>query len=98
MSRLNIVVLYDRVLVDEEAEQAASADKAPVTRTLDKKEVEDEVSEALIKLGHEAVKHELDGTPNKGRLGANAVRSDLQPHRVVCRRRHRRLQDRRLSN
>src|SRR6186713_2815177 len=63
MSKLNIVVLYDRVLVDEEAEQGPSTDKAPVTRTLDKKEVEDEVAEALIKLGHEAVKHELDGTP-----------------------------------
>jgi D-alanine-D-alanine ligase len=63
MSRLNIVVLYDRVLVDEEADQGSSTDKAPVTRTLDKKEVEDEVAEALVKLGHEAVKHELDGTP-----------------------------------
>src|SRR6187431_744131 len=63
MSKLNIVVLFDRVLVDEEAEQGPSTDKAPVTRTLDKKEVEDEVAEALVKLGHEAVKHELDGTP-----------------------------------
>jgi D-alanine-D-alanine ligase len=63
MGKLNIVVLYDRVLVDEEAEQSASTDKSPVTRTLDKKEVEEEVAEALVKLGHEAVKHELDGTP-----------------------------------
>ena len=69
MSRLNIVVLYDRVLVDEEAEQGPSTDKAPVTRTLDKKEVEDEVAEALVKLGHEVVKHELDGTPRSPRRG-----------------------------
>jgi D-alanine-D-alanine ligase len=62
MSKLKIVVLYDRVLVDEE-DAGASTDKAPVTRTLDKKEVEDEVVEALAKLGHEAVLHELDGTP-----------------------------------
>ena len=63
MGKLKIVVLYDRVLVDETEEQAPSGDKAPMTRTLDKKEVEDEVAEALVKLGHEAVKHELDGTP-----------------------------------
>jgi D-alanine-D-alanine ligase len=61
MSKLKIVVLYDRVLVDE-AEEAA-ADKSPVVRTLDKKEVEDEVAEALTKLGHEATRYELDGTP-----------------------------------
>src|SRR6187402_513866 len=76
MSRLNIVVLYDRVLVDEEAEQGPSTDKAPVTRTLDKKEVEDEVAEALIKLGHEAVKHELDGTP-KSLLALARMECDL---------------------
>src|SRR6187399_3560675 len=63
MGKLKIVVLYDRVLVDDADEQAPSTDKAPVTRTLDKKEVEDEVLEALAKLGHEPVKHELDGTP-----------------------------------
>ena len=63
MSKLNIVVLYDRMLVDEDEEQASTTDKSPVTRTLDKKEVEEEVAEALTKLGHEAVMHELDGTP-----------------------------------
>jgi D-alanine-D-alanine ligase len=63
MGKLKIVVLYDRVLVDEDEEPTASTDKAPVTRTLDKKEVEEEVAEALAKLGHEAVMHELDGTP-----------------------------------
>jgi D-alanine-D-alanine ligase len=62
MSKLKIVVLYDRVLVDEE-ESPAGPDRGPVTRTLDKKEVEEEVSEALTKLGHESVLYELDGTP-----------------------------------
>jgi D-alanine-D-alanine ligase len=76
MGKLKIVVLYDRVLVDEEAEQAASTDKSPVTRTLDKKEVEDEVAEALVKLGHEAIKHELDGTP-KSLLALARIECDL---------------------
>jgi D-alanine-D-alanine ligase len=62
MSKLKIIVMYDRVLVDESEEQAASADKAPVVRTLDKKEVEEEVAEALTKLGHEPMMHEVDGT------------------------------------
>jgi D-alanine-D-alanine ligase len=62
MSKLKIIVLYDRVLVDDE-ESAAPTEKAPVTRTLDKKEVEDEVAETLAKLGHEPLMHELDGTP-----------------------------------
>ena len=46
MGKLKIVVLYDRVLVDEE-EPATATDKTPVTRTLDKKEVEEEVAEAV---------------------------------------------------
>jgi D-alanine-D-alanine ligase len=75
MSKLKIVVLYDRVLVDGEADQAAS-ERSPVTRTLDKKEVEDEVAEALAKLGHEAVKHELDGTP-KSLLALSRLECDL---------------------
>ncbi|HZL94529.1 MAG TPA: hypothetical protein VFB99_12815, partial [Vicinamibacterales bacterium] len=62
MSKLKIVVLYDRVLVDD-AEETATPDKPPVVRTLDKKEVEEEVAEALTKLGHEPTMHELDGTP-----------------------------------
>ena len=62
MSKQKIVVLYDRVLVDDD-ESSAPADKSPVTRTLDKKEVEEEVAEALVKLGHDPVMHELDGTP-----------------------------------
>jgi D-alanine-D-alanine ligase len=60
MSKLKVVIIYDRVLVDEGEESAA--EKAPVTRTLDKKEVEDEVAEALTKLGHEPVLYEVDGT------------------------------------
>jgi D-alanine-D-alanine ligase len=62
MSKLKIVVLYDRVLVDVN-DTSTSSDKGPVTRTLDKKEVEDEVVEALVKLGHDASLYELDGTP-----------------------------------
>jgi D-alanine-D-alanine ligase len=62
MGKLKIVVLYDRVLMDESEEAAAAGDKAPVVRTLDKKEVEEEVSDALTKLGHEPVMYELDGT------------------------------------
>jgi D-alanine-D-alanine ligase len=62
MGKLKIVVLYDRVLVDESEDAAPSTEKSPVVRTLDKKEVEDEVSDALTKLGHEPVMYELDGT------------------------------------
>jgi D-alanine-D-alanine ligase len=61
MAKLKIIVIYDRVLVDEDEAQS-SGDKAPVTRTLDKKEVEEEVAETLVKLGHEPVMHEIDGT------------------------------------
>jgi D-alanine-D-alanine ligase len=76
MGKLKIVVLYDRVLVDEGDEPTASADKAPVTRTLDKKEVEEEVVEALTKLGHEPLLHELDGTP-KSLLALARTECDL---------------------
>ena len=61
MGRLKIVVLYDRVLMDE-SDEAAAGDKSPVVRTLDKKEVEEEVADALTKLGHEPVMYEIDGT------------------------------------
>jgi D-alanine-D-alanine ligase len=74
MSKLKIVVLYDRVLVDEE--ESSAGEKSPVTRTLDKKEVEEEVAEALGKLGHEAVMHELDGTP-KSLLALSRVDCDI---------------------
>src|SRR5688572_2481737 len=75
MGRLKIVVLYDRVLVDD-TEEPASGDKSPVVRTLDKKEVEEEVAEALTKLGHEPALYELDGT-QKSLLGLARVDCDL---------------------
>ena len=76
MSTLKIAVLYDRVWEDEPAEGSAPAESRPVTRTLDKKEVEDEVVEALVKLGHEAALHELDGTP-KSLLALARLECDL---------------------
>ena len=75
MGRLKIVVLYDRVLVDE-GEEAAAGDKSPVVRTLDKTEVEEEVADALTKLGHEPVMYEIDGTI-KSLLGLARVDCDL---------------------
>jgi hypothetical protein len=39
---LNVIVLYDRW--EEEDDDSPGSDKAPLTRTLDKKEVEDEVA------------------------------------------------------
>jgi D-alanine-D-alanine ligase len=75
MGKLKIVVLYDRVLVDDD-EAMASADKAPVVRTLDKKEVEEEVADALTKLGHEPVMYEIDGT-QKSLFGLARVECDL---------------------
>jgi D-alanine-D-alanine ligase len=61
VGKLHVVVLYDRWEEPESAD-AASTDKAPLTRTLDKKEVEDEVADTLEKLGHEATLHVLDGS------------------------------------
>jgi D-alanine-D-alanine ligase len=61
LSTLKVVVLYDRWEPPEEP-GTASTERAPLTRTLDKKEVEDEVAEALVKLGHEAHLHVLDGS------------------------------------
>jgi D-alanine-D-alanine ligase len=75
MSKLKIVVLYDRVLVDDD-EEPAPADKGPVVRTLDKKEVEEEVAETLTKLGHEPVMYELDGT-QRSLLGLARAECDL---------------------
>src|SRR5918911_1565933 len=75
MGKLKVVIIYDRVLVDE-AEEAASNDKSPVTRTLDKKEVEEEVAEALTKLGHEPVLYEVDGTM-KSLLGLSRTDCDV---------------------
>lgn len=75
MSKLKIVVLYDRVLVDDE-DEPVSGDKSPVVRTLDKKEVEEEVADTLTKLGHEPVLYELDGT-QKSLLGLAKAECDL---------------------
>jgi len=75
MSKLKVVIIFDRVLVDE-AEEAASAEKSPVTRTLDKKEVEEEVADALTKLGHEPVLYEVDGTM-KSLLGLSRADCDV---------------------
>jgi len=75
MSKLKIIVLYDRVLVEDDDDQGSS-DKSPVVRTLDKKEVEEEVAEALVKLGHEPVMYELDGT-QKSLLGLGRIDCDL---------------------
>jgi D-alanine-D-alanine ligase len=61
VSKLNVLVLYDR-WDEPEVPGAPSNDKAPLTRTLDKKEVEDEVAEALGRLGHETTLHVLDGS------------------------------------
>lgn len=59
MGTLNIVVLYDRWEHDDDS---SPTEKAPLTRTLDKKEVEEEVAETLVKLGHQATLHCLDGS------------------------------------
>ena len=76
MGKLKIIVLYDRVLVDETEEQASTPEKSPVVRTLDKKEVEEEVAEVLVKLGHEPAMHELDGT-QKSLLALARMECDL---------------------
>jgi D-alanine-D-alanine ligase len=76
VGRLKIVVLYDRVLVDEDPPQPVPAERAPVTRSLDRKEVEEEVAEALARLGHEPVLYELDGT-QKSLLGLARLECDL---------------------
>ena len=58
--KLTLAVLYDRW--EPEDDGSASNGKAPLVRTLDKKEVETEVIDALTKLGHEPALHELDGS------------------------------------
>ncbi|HSL23068.1 MAG TPA: hypothetical protein VK886_16170 [Vicinamibacterales bacterium] len=61
MGKLKIVALYDRWEEPDE-DAAASGGHPTLVRTLDKKEVEEEVAEALVKLGHEPVLHVLDGS------------------------------------
>ena len=60
MGTLHVIVLYDRW--EDAEEDSGGSEKSPLTRTLDKKEVEDEVAEALGKLGHEATLQCLDGS------------------------------------
>jgi D-alanine-D-alanine ligase len=72
---LNITVIYDRWEPPED-ESGAGAVEKPLTRTLDKKEVEDEVAEALGKLGHRATLHVLDGSL-KGLHALSRIDSDL---------------------
>jgi D-alanine-D-alanine ligase len=59
---LDILVIYDRWEGPADAGGAIGAEKAPLTRSLDRKEVEDEIAEALGKLGHRATLHALDGS------------------------------------
>jgi D-alanine-D-alanine ligase len=61
VGKLKVVVLYDRWDEPDEEETTTNS-KAPLMRSLDKKEVEDEVAEALEKLGHEPQLHCLDGS------------------------------------
>src|SRR5215213_706458 len=58
--KLKIIVLYDRW--ESEEDESGTNGKAPLVRTLDKKEVEEEVIDALTKLGHEPTLHVLDGS------------------------------------
>jgi D-alanine-D-alanine ligase len=58
--KLKIAVLYDRWEPDDDS--SGTNGKAPLVRTLDKKEVEEEVADALTKLGHEPTLHQLDGS------------------------------------
>jgi D-alanine-D-alanine ligase len=74
VGKLNVVVLYDRW--EEPEESGGSPEKAPLTRTLDKKEVEEEVAETLGKLGHQATLHVLDGSL-KGLHALARVECDL---------------------
>jgi D-alanine-D-alanine ligase len=74
VGKLNVLVLVDRWEPPEEP--AAAGEQTPLTRTLDKKEVEDEVSEALGKLGHDATLHVLDGS-TKGLHAIARIDCDL---------------------
>jgi D-alanine-D-alanine ligase len=58
--KLKVIVLYDRWEPEEDTSSANG--KAPLVRTLDKKEVEEEVIDALTKLGHDPTLHQLDGS------------------------------------
>ncbi len=74
MGKLKIVVLFDRWEGPEEDEGSGGA--PTLVRTLDKKEVEEEVADALTKLGHEPMLHVLDGS-RKGLHALAKVDCDL---------------------
>jgi D-alanine-D-alanine ligase len=59
---LDVLVIYDRWAGPADIGGAPAAEKAPLVRSLDKKEVEEEIAEALGKLGHRATLHALDGS------------------------------------
>ena len=59
MGKLNVLVLYDRWEEPEDTD-ASAGDKTPLVRTLDKKEVEDEVAETLGKLDHDAYRRTVN--------------------------------------
>jgi D-alanine-D-alanine ligase len=59
---LDVLVIYDRWAGPADSGGALAAEKAPLVRSLDKKEVEEEIAEALGKLGHRATLHALDGS------------------------------------
>jgi D-alanine-D-alanine ligase len=61
VGKLKIVVFVDRWEPPDD-EAAAGNGHPTLVRTLDRKEVEDEVSEALTRLGHDPALHILDGT------------------------------------
>jgi len=73
MGKLKVVIIFDRVLMDE-AEEAAS-EKTPIIRTLDKKEVEEEVADALTKLATSPFS--TSGRTMKSLLGLARVDCDL---------------------
>jgi D-alanine-D-alanine ligase len=60
VGRLKVIVLFDRW--EPKDVQGPATDRQPLVRVLEKREVEQEVADALIKLGHEPVLHMLDGT------------------------------------
>jgi D-alanine-D-alanine ligase len=74
LGKLKVAVLYDPWEAPDQP--AATSETAPLTRTLDKKEVEDEVVSALAKLGHDADLYVLDGTI-KGLHGLAKLDGDL---------------------
>ena len=104
-SKLKIAVLYD--VWEEGAPEPEPEPEKPVRRkktkkkTVRKKKKEkhdrEEIFEALDKLGHEPSYQVLDGR-NQSLARARQVRRRprLQPHRVLCRRRHEGHEHRRL--